>query len=252
MIKSWVRYADIEEKRDGYYIEYSPVFTGQEFATLVVYIHDSTLKTQIDTVLESELRVWATKFPTPILAMAKLLVKGEWEVIEIGKEYSILAYIKGEKLIRYKDNKHEPNKPKFDLSKEQLSKIYAGLSYHTLEDVIQKQDKQAKGRKLLLLMLTFWFCVIPALIAYLGWSSQFFSLLALGYSWFKAYQKAMELWGKKKKSPRELAKEKDNQEKEHHHYHCKRNPEAFMRLKAENFKGDEIEKNQNKVDSMCN
>jgi hypothetical protein len=28
----------------------------------------------------------------------------------------------------------------------------------------------------------------------------------------------------------------------HHHYHCRRNPEAFERLKAENFRREEIER----------
>ena len=27
----------------------------------------------------------------------------------------------------------------------------------------------------------------------------------------------------------------------HHHYHCNQNPEAFLRLKAENFRREEIE-----------
>jgi len=28
----------------------------------------------------------------------------------------------------------------------------------------------------------------------------------------------------------------------HYHYHCQRNPEAFERLKAENFRREEIER----------
>ena len=34
MINPWVRYDDVEEKREGYYVSYSPVFTDEEFAIM--------------------------------------------------------------------------------------------------------------------------------------------------------------------------------------------------------------------------
>ncbi|EGQ8137022.1 hypothetical protein MZJ28_001368 [Vibrio parahaemolyticus] len=252
MRENWVRYEDIEEKRNGYYVEYSPVFTGQDFANLVIYIHDRSLNSQIGSIVDCELKVWAKKYPTPILTMVKTLEEGVWKIRELGSDYSLLSYVEDGKIVHYDDSAHDSSKPNFDLSKEKLSQIYSGLSYRTLGDVIKKQNEQAKGRKLLLVMLTFWFCVVPALIAYLGWSSQLFALMALAYSWYKAYKKARELWGIKKKSPSELQKQKEQLEKDHHHYHCKKNPEAFLRLKIENFKNDEVAKNKSKIDSMYN
>lgn len=212
MRENWVRYEDIEEKRNGYYVEYSPVFTEQDFANLVIYIHDQSLNTKIDSIVECELKIWAKKYPTPILTMVKTLKEGVWKIRELGSDYSLLAYVEDGKVVQYDDSAHDSSKPDFDLSKEKLSQIYSELSYRTLDDVIRKQNEQSKGRKLLLVMLTFWFCIVPALIAYLGWSSQLFALMALVYSWCKAYQKVRELWGIKKKSPIEIQKQKEQLE----------------------------------------
>ena len=252
MRENWVRYEDIEEKRNGYDVEYSPVFTGQDFANLVIYIHDHSLNTQIDSIVECELKIWAKKYPTPILTMVKTLKEGMWKIRELGSDYSLLAYVEDGKVVLYDGSAHDSSKPDFDLSKEKLSQIYSELSYRTLDDVIRRQNEQSKARKLLLVLLTFWFCIVPALIAYLGLSSQLFALMALVYSWYKAYQKVRELWGVKTKSTSEIQKQKEQLEKDHHHYHCKKNPEAFLRLKVENFKNDEVAKNKSKIDSMYN
>ncbi|MFB9867080.1 hypothetical protein [Vreelandella sulfidaeris] len=252
MINPWVRYDDVEEKREGYYVSYSPVFTDQEFAIVKVYIYDSNLSSKIKNIAESELKYWALKYPTPIMLMIDNKTDEEWRTKDKLGHNFLLGHPKFEKIILHWDKYPESEVPDIDLSKDTLAEIYSGLNFSTYEEIVAKQKTEAKGRKLLLLILTLWVCVIPALIAFLGWSNPIVSLLALAYSWYVAFSKGLELWGHKKKSEKELAKDKEELAKNHHHYHCQLNPEAFLRLKNENFKKERLEKEKLKVDSMRN
>jgi hypothetical protein len=252
MIKPWVRYDDIEEKRDEYYVVYSPVFTDQEFAVLIVNIYDTRLSGNIKSIAELELKYWALKYPTPIMLMVSNKTDEEWSIKDkLGHDY-LLGYPKLEKIILYWDEYPEAEKPDIDLSKDSLAKIYSELSFSTYEEVVAKQNIEAKGRKLLLLVLTLWACVVPALIAFLGWANPVVSFIALAYSWYVAFNKGLDLWGRKKKTEKDLVKEKEQLAKDHHHYHCQLNPEAFLRLKNENFKKESLEKERLKIESMRN
>ncbi len=252
MINPWVKYEKIEEKRNGFYVEYTPVFTGQEFAILKVNIYDKKLSGNIKNIAESELEYWALKYLAPIMLMIDNKTDEEWRTKDkIGHSF-LLGYPKLGNIILHWDEYPKAEEPDIDLSKESLAKIYSGLNYSTYEEVVAKQKIEAKGRKLLLLILTLWACVIPALIAFLGWSNPIVSLIALAYSWYVAFNKGMKLWGRKKKSDKDLAKEKEQLAKDHHHYHCQLNPDAFLRLKNENFKKEHLEKEKTKIDSMRN
>ena len=252
MINPWVKFDDIEEKRDGFYVEYSPVFTDQEFAILRVNIYDAKLSDNIKNIAESELKYWALKYPTPIMLMIDNKTDEEWRTKDIIGHRFLLGYPKLGKVILHWDEYPEAEEPDINLSKESLAKIYSGLNFSTYEEVVAKQKIEAKGRKLLLLILTLWACVIPSLIAFLGWSNPIVSFMALAYSWYVAFNKGMELWGRKKKSDKDLAQDKAQLDKDHHHYHCQLNPEAFLRLKNENFKKERLEKERIKIESMRN
>ncbi|PKG79874.1 hypothetical protein CXF80_17035 [Shewanella sp. Actino-trap-3] len=252
MINPWIKYEKIEEKRNGFYVEYNPVFTGQEFAILSVNIYDTKLSGNIKNIAESELEYWALKYPAPIMLMIDNKTDEEWRTKDkIGHSF-LLGYPKLGKVILHWDEYPKAEEPDIDLSKESLAKIYSGLNYSTYEEVVAKQKIEVKGRKLLLLVLTLWACVIPALIAFLGWSNPIVSLIALAYSWYVAFNKGRKLWGRKKKSDKDLAKEKEQLAKDHHHYHCQLNPDAFLRLKNENFKKERLEKEKTKIESMRN
>ncbi|MEI6893551.1 MAG: hypothetical protein V5789_02750 [Colwellia sp.] len=253
MIKPWVRYEDIEEKRDGYYIHYSPVFTDAEFAILKIYIYEPSLLNNVKNIAELELGSWAVRYATPIMVMVDNKVPGSNLRTKdlIGHNY-LLGYAKSNEIVSYWDAYPKNKIPEIDLSKASLALIYSGLSLRTYEDVVIEQRSEAKGRKLLLLIMTLWLCVIPALIAFLGWSNPIVSFLALVYSLYLAFKKARELWGHTKKTEKQIAQEKEDLEKEHHHHHCKSNPEAFLLLKSENFKKETLEKERLKIESMRN
>lgn len=65
--------------------------------------------------------------------------------------------------------------------------------------------------------------------------------LAFCYSLYKILKRYLELKGFKTKRQRE--KNEIERKMKHYYYHCERNPEGFLRLKAENFrKWEEEEK----------
>lgn len=81
---------------------------------------------------------------------------------------------------------------------------------------------------------------MPLGVAVLEWSSDLLGLVVLGYAFAKAIIHALRLTGHLPKSTREREKEAQELRMRHHHYHCERNPESFERLKAENFRREEI------------
>jgi hypothetical protein len=65
-------------------------------------------------------------------------------------------------------------------------------------------------------------------------------MVVLGYAFVKAAIQTLRLTGHLPKSTREKEKEAEELRMRHHHHHCEWNPEAFQRLKAENFEREAI------------
>ncbi|PSL10930.1 hypothetical protein CLV44_12410 [Marinobacterium halophilum] len=252
MVTDCVRYEDIEEKRTGYYVHYSPVFTDQEFAVLSVHIYTPELVEKSKEIAETELKHWIERYPTPLMVLVKNLTDVDLRTKDLVGENYLLGYPSKKGVYHCWGEYPEGDKPNIDLSKESLAKIYSGLPFKTSAEVQKDLRLQARGVKTLRIVMILWLCVIPALIAYFGWSNPVVSFLALSYSLYMATKKGLELWGVKQKSPKELEKEKENQLKEHHHYHCKINPDGFLKLKLDNFKKERMDRKKAKIESMRN
>ncbi|EHH0850237.1 hypothetical protein J7G25_004541, partial [Vibrio vulnificus] len=147
MRESWVRYDNIEEKRQGYFVEYRPVFTGDKQAMLIIHIYDSELVSEIKTIAEHELGVWAKRYATPIMVMVKNLTQSDWRIQDIIGHKFLLGYAVGNDVVAHWDQYPKSQEPQFDLSKERLAVIYSGLNNRTLEQVFEQQKEELKGRK---------------------------------------------------------------------------------------------------------
>ncbi|MEQ6888829.1 hypothetical protein ABE957_09120 [Halomonas sp. CS7] len=252
MIKDWVRYEDIEEKRKGYYVHYSPVFTDQEFSLLTINIYTPELVEKTKEIAEAELKHWIERYPAPLMVLVKNLTDIKLTTKDLAGENYLLGYPRKSGIYHCWGDYPEGDKPNIDLSKDRLAEIYSELPFKTSAQVENELRLQARGIKTLRMALIFWLCVIPALIAYFGWASPVVSFLAFAYSLYMAARKGLELWGVKHKSPKELEKEKEKQLKEHHHYHCKMNPEGFLKLRLENFGKESMDRKKAKIESMRN
>jgi hypothetical protein len=56
--------------------------------------------------------------------------------------------------------------------------------------------------------------------------------------------------GRWKKSAKEIANDAEDLRIRHHHYHCERNPQGFLRLKHENFQKENKERTQKEAESI--
>ncbi|MDK9731090.1 hypothetical protein KI701_23285 [Vibrio sp. D415a] len=250
-MKPWVRFENVEVMRDGYYVSYSPKFISAEnddsTAILSVrLLREHSLK-QCKEIAEFEFEYWIKRYPVPL----QTLVKFECETTLRLSKIADCPYICGVSESEYRwggflDNELEIHMP----SNNELKLIYSELPSKTSEEVDVLLNQELRGRRILKWFVLFIAVIIPALIALLGWSHPLFSALALIFAWYKCADKWLSLSGRKLKTDAELAAEEDERLKEHHHDHCKLNPEGFERLKLENFKVNRKERLHKKLESM--
>ena len=69
MIKPWIRFESVEENREGYFVTYNPIGTDNKLAVLVVSFYQEVTQAEAVNIMESELRLWIAKYPTPLMVM---------------------------------------------------------------------------------------------------------------------------------------------------------------------------------------
>jgi len=245
----------INEKAEGYFLEYSPPVGSIPFASLTVtYVSDVT-SDRVATDLENISEKWINRYPIPVMASA-FDRHGDLVNLESVRPISHLTTIldNGIPCYRWELLKDEEF-PEELKDPEYLITIYSDLNYRTQTEVSAQARENLKPIRAAKRLLIVWAVFVPLTVALLEFFSPLWlSAIALIYSFWKAYQQWLKMTGKKAKSDREAAKEEDNRLKEHHHYHCKLNPDGFLKLKIENLNKMEKDQIQQKYDSIstCN
>lgn len=241
----------IMEKTDGYFLEYSPPVGSTPFASLVVTYVSDVEHEEVAAELEFLAGKWIAQYPVPVMASA-FDRHGDLIGLENVRSISHVTAILDEGKPRYRweflEDEEFPEELK---SPGYLIEIYSDLNYRTQSEVSVKARESLKPIRMAKRLLMVWSVVVPVAIALLEFFSPLWlSIIALVYSFWKAYLQWLKMMGRKKKSDRELEREKDASLKEHHHYHCKLNPDGFSRLKVENFQKMEEGQIQRKYDSI--
>ncbi|ELA7338528.1 hypothetical protein HJ085_22905 [Vibrio parahaemolyticus] len=251
IMKPWVRFENVEVKRDGYYVSYSPKFVSaandDSTALLSVRLLREHNLEECKQIAESEFEYWIKRYPVPLQALVKFECKTAHRISNIAE----CPYICGVSENEYRwsgflDNELETYMP----SNDELKVIYSELLSKTSEEADIKLNQNIIGMRAMKWFVLFTAVFIPALIAFLGWSHPVFSALALLFAWYKCADKWLLLSGRKIKTEVELAAEEDKRLNEHHHYHCKLNPKGFERLKLDNFKASRDERLRKKLEGM--
>lgn len=234
-----VLFETIKESRDTYFIEYYPPRCGARFATLQLVFPNITEKVQIATLLESELRIWLSRYDVPIMAASFDGLGGVIDMKPLKDSNYVMGYLKdGSQVYHVWGLIPDRDLPSQALDLAYIQHVYSDIPSKTRKQWEEKVTKQYRQIKIGWSIFAIWMVAVPAAIAILGFANFWVGLAALVYSLSKAAMKALKLTGKLKLSAKESERDEKKRKMKHYYYHCERNPDGFNRLKLENFEKD--------------
>jgi hypothetical protein len=238
-----IKFENIKMDRGWYYVIYQPPFTTNNpvFANIDLVILDNYIDiNNVVSAMEKELKYWIKRYPIPVMISA----------FDSNNDLINLKSIKPcDHLIGYSDyssniksfwrllkNDEFPNR---SYNINELKSIYYDVNYKTIEEIKNENERKYKELRNGIFIIFVWAIVVPAFIVIAGWTNPLIATIVMVYSLSKAFIAGLKYWGK---IPRSI-KEEEDAEKErkmkHYYYHCEKNPEGFLRLKADNFVNDE-------------
>ena len=237
-----IRFGSLKEDRGWYFVEYTPPITNYRFSTLSVCVVEDQDAQVVASAMENEAGNWLSRFPVPVMATAFSDDGSIFSLKAVRASDHLIAWFDSESsqpVLRWQLVKHEVL-PDIALDRKFLQKTFVDVPSKTGAEIQAEVAKDAAARKVGWWLVFVWAVLVPLSVAVLEWWNDLLGLVVLGYAFAKAIIHALRLTGHLPKSAREREKEAQDLRMRHHHYHCERNPEAFERLKAENFRRDEI------------
>ncbi len=239
-----IHFSTLKEDRGWYFVEYHPPSPSLPFAILHIGTAESPSINAIVEAVELEARDWIARYPVPLMASAYDRNGDDFDLKSVRQHDYLVAIppksFDDKPIFEWRElQSHEHPAPLNGMRGWLVH--YPNVPYKTKAECLESLVVEGRQNRLLLWVLILWGAVIPALIAILGAANKWIGIAGLVYSFGKAAITALKLAGKWKPSKRELAREEEDRLMRHHHYHCVRNPEAFLKLKIENFEKDQRE-----------
>lgn len=231
-------FSSVKENRGKYFVEYSPPHHEWRFASLSLTYTEQVEPSQVAREMEEEGRHWLSRYPIPVMVSAfdesgSLIYLDD---IQPESHFTCFYGEDGKKFEGHWKLLNDEDLPSQALNREYLLEVYADFKRRTSSQIKAEVEQRAKGTRLLVRLIFVWVVIIPALVAIAEFlAPQWVAVIILIYGLLKVLFKGLKMKGIIKKSKSELAKEEELRKMKHHHYHCERNPEGFIRLKLENF-----------------
>jgi len=242
-----IYFEKIKEKYDHYFVEYSPPNPEGLFAWMSLVYIKKVEPAQVVKDMEEQSAYWFNKYPVAIMAGAYNSCGDSIDLVGVKPKQHLVSLMEDGKLRHYWELVEDSRFPNNVLNIESLLEIYRDVQYKTQHDIDIKIKEKAKNTRIFKRLLMFWAVFVPLIIAVLEFlSPSWVAVLALVYSFWKAYQEWLKMTGRKHPSKKEVEEQEEKRLMEHHHYHCKLNQEGFARLRNENFR--EMEQNENKAE----
>ena len=205
--------------------------------------------------MEVEAKEWIERYPVPVMVSAS---DDKDDVIHVGESIEDSHFTAWRTPDGQIEEHWRPLKdselPSDALSIDYLLTVYEDVLYQTREEVRKQADDWARERllqkRITMFGLVAWGVVAPITIIILEKRLAWAGRLATLYASYKAGKYAIQLFGLKKTSRREMEKRDKEQRMKEYYYHCKKNPEGFLRLKAENVTRDERERTARTVEKL--
>jgi len=211
-------------------------------ATLVLtYIQETPNASSVVSDIEKEFQIWLQRLPVPLMATAVDRTSDGVDLSSMKEDRFLVGFIDNGRMQLSWDKLSDSEFPDYQKRDEYRVNVYRNLESVTKDKVDANIAEHRRIVRTGWIIVFVWAVIVPALIAVLG----FFNLFLVGvlgflYSLYKALRKALEMFGVVEKSSATREKEAENLQVRHHHYHCNRNPEGFIRLRNQNFQKDEI------------
>ncbi len=222
-------------------MEYRPPIPSCRFASLQLVFPEQAETESIAQAMEAEADVWLRRYPVPIMISAFDDTGGLIHMTSVRDCDHLFAFCRDgdHQLGRIWRLLREDELPDEPLDGEYLRRTYSCIPFKTADRLQRESQAHIKALRMGWFLVFIWLIIIPAAIAVLGWASPWIGAIVMIYSLLQGTVKALKMTGKWKKSRRELEREEEDCRMRHHHYHCERNPDGFLRLKMENFERDE-------------
>jgi hypothetical protein len=239
-----IRFDSLKEDRGWYYVEYLPPIANYRFSTLQLSVVEARDTATVVAAMEFEAREWLRRYPVPLMGTAFSADGSVLSLSGVRPVDHLMAWSEPgchEPVLRWEICGNDVL-PDVALNRDWLKEVLADIPYKTGAEIQSEVAERAATQRVGWWLVFLWAVVVPVGVAVLEWWSDLLGLLVLGYAFVKAVIQALRLTGHLPRSARQREKEAENLRMRHHHYHCKQNPEAFERLKAENFRREEIER----------
>jgi hypothetical protein len=239
-----IQFTSIKEDRDWYFVEYFPPRPGCRFSVLQLSVLEPRDLREIATAIEQEATIWLNRYPIPLMATAFTLDESILPLSGARPIDHLLAWLDAstsKKIFRWELVKDD-ELPPVALDRNFLKKVFSDIPFKTGKEIRAAAAKHFTALRVGWWLVFLWAVVVPLIVAVLEWWSNLLGLAVLIYAFVKAAIQALRLTGHLPRSKREQDKEAKESKMRHYAYHCERNPEAFERLKLENFEREAIER----------
>jgi hypothetical protein len=228
--------------REGYFVEYRPPAATMPFATVqLVFIRDAPLL-QVAEAMERELAAWLGRYPIAVMVSAFDPSGSVYDLETVRSWGHVLGYFDPITRSTRMVWGSVPNEqlPRRTFTPEYLEHVYSDIPHRTAIEVRRAAEQHYRQVRLGILVIVAWVVGGAVAVAVVELFSPLWLAIPLFlFSLWKAYVKAMTLLGKRERTPKQIAADEEALRMRHHHYHCERNPEGFIRLRNENFERSE-------------
>lgn len=234
----------IKEHRGRYYVTYKPADVGLPFASLQLVFPELGIgSAEVRHLMEHELKNWLHRYPVPLKVTA---FDAKDSVIQVGAdsmESHLMGYAEPQtgRITAIWGVLKDDELPVDQMSAAYLEGVYKDVPYRFQEDVRRKARHEARLRGRLLRTFVLLTVAVPVLIEIVALGVAWLGHLLAAVSIAAGFYKLGRAMGWFKPTKRDEEKAEKERKKEHYFYHCERNPDAFNRLKCENFEREAVE-----------
>lgn len=243
----------IQEHRGSYFVIYSPADGDSWLATVSLVFPEVTVDvSEVRWAMEQELAYWLNRFSVPLMVSAFDAKDSVIRFSDEPYESHLMGYIDPHTggLVQKWGLLEEDEMPFEQKDVGYLEHVYQSVPFRIQENVREEARREARVRGRVIRVIVFFYVGSAVLI----------ELVALGVNWLGHVLAAVSIatgsyklgkaMGWLKPTKRDKEKSEKEQKMGHYYYHCERNPEAFNRLKCENFERDAIEQTRNESETI--